>query len=97
MATAEIEELEPRSTELEERLKIMLLPEDPNDRRNVILEIRAGTGGDEAAFFAGDLLSMYHRYAEIQAWKIRSATRDTGPAASRKWSPKSRATRSFRD
>ncbi len=79
MATAEIEELEPRSTELEERLKIMLLPEDPNDRRNVILEIRAGTGGDEAALFAGELLRMYGRYAENQGWKLSiTDSSDTG-------------------
>ena len=78
-ATAEIEELEPRSTELEERLKIMLLPEDPNDRRNVILEIRAGTGGDEAALFAGELLRMYGRYAENQGWKLSiTDSSDTG-------------------
>ena len=58
MATAEIEELEQRSTAHEERLKLLLLPEDPNDQRNVILEIRAGTGGDESALFAVELLIM---------------------------------------
>ncbi len=79
MATAEIEELEPRSTEIEERLKLLLLPEDPNDRRNVILEIRAGTGGDEAALFAGELLRMYGRYAENQGWKMSvTDSSDTG-------------------
>ena len=79
MAEVEIEGLESRSTELEERLKVMLLPEDPNDQRNVILEIRAGTGGDEAALFAGELLRMYGRYAEIQGWKMSiTDSSDTG-------------------
>jgi peptide chain release factor 1 len=79
MATTEIEELEPRSAELEERLKVLLLPEDPNDRRNVILEIRAGTGGEEAALFAGELLRMYGRYAENQGWKMSvTDSSDTG-------------------
>jgi len=79
MAEVEIEGLESRSTELVERLKVMLLPEDPNDQRNVILEIRAGTGGDEAALFAGELLRMYGRYAEIQGWKMSiTDSSDTG-------------------
>jgi peptide chain release factor 1 len=70
MAADEVAELEARADELEERLTLLLLPEDPNDRRNVILEIRAGTGGEEAALFAGELLRMYGRYAENQGWKI---------------------------
>ncbi|NOZ95352.1 MAG: peptide chain release factor 1 [Acidobacteria bacterium] len=70
MAEAEIAELEPRLAELEQRIRVLLLPEDPNDRRNVILEIRAGTGGDEAALFAGELLRMYQRYAESRGWKL---------------------------
>ena len=79
MATAEIEELEQRSTDHEKRLKLLLLPEDPNDQRNVILEIRAGTGGDEAALFAGELLRMYGRYAERHGWKISiTDSSDTG-------------------
>ena len=79
MAEMEIEELESRSTELEARLKVMLLPEDPNDQRNVILEIRAGTGGDEAALFAGELLRMYGRYAEGHGWKMSiTDSSDTG-------------------
>ena len=61
MAKAEIDELEPEVEKLEEVLKIMLIPKDPNDSKNVILEIRAGTGGDEAALFAGDLFRMYER------------------------------------
>jgi peptide chain release factor 1 len=79
MATAEIEELEERATELEEQLKLLLLPVDPNDQRNVILEIRAGTGGDEAALFAGELLRMYGRYAEDKGWKVSiTDASDTG-------------------
>ncbi len=79
MAEVEIEGLEIRSVELEERLKVMLLPEDPNDQRNVILEIRAGTGGEEAALFAGELLRMYGRYAEDQGWKMSiTDSSDTG-------------------
>jgi len=73
LAGAEIEELDRRLTGLEEQLKVLLLPEDPNDRRNVILELRAGTGGDEAALFAAELLRMYSRYAEAHRWKV-SAT-----------------------
>ncbi len=70
MAQAEIEELEPQLDALESRLKILLLPEDPNDRRGVILEVRAGTGGEEAALFAAELLRMYGRYAERKGWRV---------------------------
>jgi peptide chain release factor 1 len=70
MASAEVAELESEQLELENRLKVMLLPKDPNDLRNVILEVRAGTGGDEAALFAGDLFRMYCRYADRQGWKV---------------------------
>ncbi len=70
MANAEVSELETELTELEEQLKLMLLPKDPNDQRNIILEVRAGTGGDEAALFAGDLFRMYCRYADRQGWKV---------------------------
>ncbi len=66
----EIPELKARRDELEGRLKILLLPKDPNDERNVFLEIRAGTGGDEAALFAADLFRMYARYAERSGWKV---------------------------
>ena len=59
MAKMELDELEPKEEELHEELKFMLIPKDPNDSKNVILEIRAGTGGDEAAIFAGDLFKMY--------------------------------------
>jgi peptide chain release factor 1 len=79
MAEAEIDELTKRLEDIEERLKVLLLPVDPNDRRNVILEIRAGTGGDEAALFAGELLRMYGRYAESRRWKISiTDSSDTG-------------------
>ncbi len=70
MATDEIEALEPVVESLESELQRLLLPRDPNDSHNVFLEIRAGTGGDEAAIFAGDLFRMYHRYAESQHWKL---------------------------
>ena len=70
MANAEVADLESEKNVLEAQLKLMLLPKDPNDTRNVILEVRAGTGGDEAALFAGDLFRMYTRYAENQGWKV---------------------------
>ena len=70
MAKAEIDKLEPQITSLEEELKIMLIPKDSNDSKNVILEIRAGTGGNEASMFAGDLFRMYKSYAEDQNWNF---------------------------
>jgi len=70
MAEAELEELEGSRERLEEEIKLLLLPKDPNDDRSVVLEIRAGTGGDEAALFAGDLFRMYSRYAESNRWKV---------------------------
>lgn len=70
MAKMELEELQEKEEELEEELKKLLIPKDPNDSKNVILEIRAGTGGDEAAIFAGDLFRMYQRFAENQGWKL---------------------------
>jgi len=66
----EIAELKPKKEKLQERLPIMLLPDDPNDEKNVIVEIRAGAGGDEAALFAADLYRMYTRYAESKGWKV---------------------------
>src|SRR5207253_7212300 len=66
----ELKELEADVPRLEQELKILLIPKDPNDEKNVILEIRAGTGGDEAALFAGDLFRMYSRFAEKQGWRI---------------------------
>lgn len=70
MAKGEIDELEPKVTEIEEELKYMLIPKDPNDSKNIILEIRAGAGGDEAAIFAGDLFRMYEQYADSRNWKF---------------------------
>ena len=70
LAHSEIEELEEKSRKLEEQIKRLLLPKDPNDEKNVLLEIRAGTGGDEAALFASDLFRMYSRYAEHKKWKV---------------------------
>lgn len=69
LAETELEELKEKKEKLEEDIKIILLPKDPNDNKDVIMEIRAGTGGEEAALFAGDLLRMYTRYAETKGWK----------------------------
>lgn len=69
LARMEMEELEQRREELENQLRFLLLPKDPNDEKNIILEIRAGTGGEEAALFAADLVRMYTRYAERKGWK----------------------------
>jgi peptide chain release factor 1 len=70
LAVSEINELEPEEERLKREIKAMLIPRDPRDERNVILEIRAGTGGDEAALFAADLFKMYARYAERQKWQV---------------------------
>jgi peptide chain release factor 1 len=70
MAQLEVAELEEKYPAAEEELKVLLLPKDPNDEKNVILEIRAGTGGDEATLFAAEILRMYARYAERQGWKM---------------------------
>ncbi len=69
-AEEELAKLEPRLPVIEEELKILLLPRDPNDEKNVILEIRAGTGGDEATLFAAEVFRMYNRYAESQRWRV---------------------------
>jgi peptide chain release factor 1 len=69
-AEEELAKLEPRVSIIEEELKFLLLPKDPNDEKNVILEIRAGTGGDEATLFAAEMFRMYDRYAESQRWKV---------------------------
>ena len=69
LAQAEIDELEPKIEKLENEIKSMLVPKDPRDDKNVIVEVRAGTGGDEAALFAADLFRMYSRYAENKRWK----------------------------
>ena len=70
MAAAEIEEIEAKLPGVEKALRLILLPPDPDDSRNAVMEIRAGTGGDEAALFAGDLFRMYSRYSETAGWKI---------------------------
>jgi peptide chain release factor 1 len=70
MAEEEVAQLEPEMARIENDLKVLLLPKDPNDEKNVVLEIRAGTGGDEATLFAGEIFRMYSRYAESQNWKI---------------------------
>jgi len=70
MAEEEIAALTPRAEALEEELKVLLLPKDPNDEKNVILEIRAGTGGDEASLFAAEVFRMYTRFAEQKRWKV---------------------------
>ena len=75
LAQAEFTECREKLEQLDKDLEIMLLPTDPNDKRNIFLEIRAGTGGDESALFAGDLLRMYMRYAERQGWKTESVSK----------------------
>jgi peptide chain release factor 1 len=70
MAEAEIADLRPRIARMEDEIRVLLLPKDAADEKNVILEVRAGTGGDEAALFAGDLLRMYQRYADLRGWKF---------------------------
>jgi peptide chain release factor 1 len=79
IAEAEKPQLEARRAALEQQLRLALLPKDAMDERNVILEIRAGTGGDEAALFAGDLFRMYERYAAKQGWKVEIVTASDGP------------------
>ena len=71
MASMEVEELSEKLAELEAKLQILLLPQDPNDDKNIMLEIRAGTGGDEAGIWAGDLVRLYTRYAERQGWRVK--------------------------
>ena len=70
LAQLEIERLEPEITQIEQDLKILLLPKDPNDEKDIVLEIRAGTGGDEASLFAAEVFRMYTRYAETQNWRV---------------------------
>ncbi|MBE9158822.1 peptide chain release factor 1 [Nodosilinea sp. LEGE 06152] len=77
MAGLEVEALDEKLAALETRLKILLLPRDPNDDKNIMLEIRAGTGGDEASIWAGDLVRLYSRYAEGQGWKVKLLSEST--------------------
>jgi|TARA_B100001964_G_scaffold228333_1_gene279324 peptide chain release factor 1 len=78
LAKEELPELEKKRDELAERIKLLLLPKDPNDNKNVVVEIRAGTGGDEAALFAGDLCRMYSRYSEGRGWRVEVVSMSEG-------------------
>ncbi len=78
LAKEELKELEPRKIEIEEEIKVLMLPRDPNDDRNIYLEMRAGTGGDEAALFVGDLFKAYVRYAEANGWKVEVMSSSEG-------------------
>jgi peptide chain release factor 1 len=78
IAGLEVQELQEKIADLEQRLKILLLPRDPNDDKNIMLEIRAGTGGDEASIWVGDLLRMYTYYAQSQGWRIKLLSESLG-------------------
>ena len=78
MAEAELETLRARVNELSQKIRVALLPKDAMDDRNVVLEIRAGTGGDEASLFAGDLFRMYERFAALQGWKVEVVSASEG-------------------
>jgi peptide chain release factor 1 len=80
MAKAELDEIEPRIPEMEENIKLLLIPADPEDNKNSIVEIRGGTGGDEAAIFAGDLFKMYTKYCESKGWKVEITNISEGTA-----------------
>ena len=80
MAKMELEELDARKAEIEEELRVLMLPADPEDEKNVVLEIRAGTGGDEASIFAGDLYRMYMKYIEGKKWKTTILVENEGTA-----------------
>jgi peptide chain release factor 1 len=80
LAEMEIEELKEKLPELEQEMQILLLPKDVDDTADIVLEIRAGTGGDEAAIFAGDLFRMYSRYAQLMGWKVDVVDASPGDA-----------------
>ena len=80
LAKEELKELEPQIPLLEDEIKKLLMPRDPNDERNTIIELRAGTGGDEAAIFVGDLFNAYMRYADVRGWKVELM--DSSPSES---------------
>ena len=84
MAEEEIAQLEPEAGKLTEELRLLLLPKDPNDEKNVLLEIRAGAGGDEASLFAAEVFRMYSRYAESQNWKVDVTSMSESPAGGAK-------------
>jgi peptide chain release factor 1 len=76
LAKEELDQLKPKLEPIEQELRMMLIPKDPNDEKNIVLEIRAGTGGEEAALFAGDLFRMYVKYAEQQGWKVETMSQN---------------------
>jgi len=78
MAKGEIDAIEPKIPEMEENIKLLLIPADPEDNKNAIVEIRGGTGGDEAAIFAGDLFKMYVKYCETKGWKLEITNMSEG-------------------
>lgn len=78
MASMELEELEPAKADLEEEIKVLLIPKDPEDSKDVVFEIRSGAGGDEASIFAGDLYRMYNKYFETQGWKTEVLDENEG-------------------
>jgi peptide chain release factor 1 len=80
MAKAELEQLNARLPEMEEEIKLLLIPVDPEDEKNAVMEIRAGTGGDEASIFAGDLFRMYSKYFETRGWKVEVNNASEGTA-----------------
>ena len=80
MAKEEIAEIEPKIPEMEQNIKLLLIPADPEDEKNAILEIRGGAGGDEAAIFAGDLFRMYMKYFEMKGWKVEVTDQSEGAA-----------------
>ena len=80
LAKEELATLEPRLKELEEEIKILMIPKDPNDDKNIYIELRAGTGGDESALFVEDMFKMYTRYADKQGWKVEIVSSSEGSA-----------------
>ncbi len=80
MAKEELEELQPKIKEMEEQIRLLLIPKDPQDGKNAVMEIRAGTGGDEASIFAGDLFRMYQKYCENRGWKVDVVELNEGTA-----------------
>ena len=80
LAKEELSELEPRLPELEDEIKVLMIPTDPNDDKNIILELRAGAGGDEAALFVADVFKMYLRHAELVGWKVEIISSSDGTA-----------------
>ena len=78
MAQMELDELQPKQTEMEEQIKQLLIPKDPEDEKDVMIEIRSGTGGDEASIFAGDLYRMYSKYFETQGWRVEVVDENEG-------------------